>query len=389
MEAELQITPGKPPVRKPRETRRVHEPDLDLLKPVTELPLVTELPAVEPEEIDPKEESREVRRKLFRYVPELFSDEPAVARVAEAALVGESVVIRRHTETHPYKLERLLSKGGFGAVFVARHEKYGKVVVKFVKPFVRDDVISPKIAGDKINEAAHARSVLNEVVCERLLSNNKNGEPMQRAGNNPPVPILYDASLLPNPDRVQGEPDVRLAAIASEYIPGDTLSAFIKINPDLKSQPEEIESIVLQLMDAVKAIHNKGVIHFDLKPANIMITPDNQVIILDLGSAYLKEGKQEWTKHLTYTFTERYARREELGSYSETRDVFALGNIIYDLIYGRKSTPELRAAAYPALPLKLQTMSKLADSMTHPEIVQRADLGDSAELNDLVNKFFQ
>src|SRR6478609_10594854 len=96
---------------------------------------------------------------------------------------------------------------------------------------------------------------------------------------------LYTANLChPNIATVfdYGEDD-NLAYLVMELVPGEPLSALVQREGAL--EPEQARSIMGQAALALGAAHEAGVVHRDVKPANIMITPDGTVKLTDFGIA--------------------------------------------------------------------------------------------------------
>ena len=120
--------------------------------------------------------------------------------------------------------------------------------------------------------------------------------------------------------------------IVMEYIEGDNLENILKIR-DLSE--EEIKDYVLQILDALEILHSKGIIYRDMKPANIIITNDNKVILCDFGIArYLKDQKitkAETAKiSSTQVGTLEFASPEHYGGLCDERsDLYCLARTIY------------------------------------------------------------
>lgn len=105
--------------------------------------------------------------------------------------------------------------------------------------------------------------------------------------------------------------------------------------------------LFLQVCDAVAHAHARLVVHRDLKPVNILVTPDGQVKLLDFGVAKLLEGETgaELTAQVPAGLTPDYAAPEQLRGepVSTATDVFALGRLLCLLLTGRREPgPGLR-----------------------------------------------
>ncbi len=136
-----------------------------------------------------------------------------------------------------------------------------------------------------------------------------------------------------------------ISFIALEYVEGQTLEARIKASP---LSPREIVEIALQVGDALEAAHAKGIVHRDVKPANIMLTPRGQVKILDFGLAKIAAAGTERlavssaapvrTEPGVLMGTADYMSPEQaLGQEVDARtDIFSLGAAMYEMASGKR-----------------------------------------------------
>jgi eukaryotic-like serine/threonine-protein kinase len=129
------------------------------------------------------------------------------------------------------------------------------------------------------------------------------------------------------------EQDGRLFLVM-EYVEGETLRARLR---EPLAGPEFF-SIAEQCLAGVGAAHQHGIVHCDLKPENLMITPEGRVKILDFGFAQptQKEGSNETLSCATFGGTPGYMAPEVLlgGSPDELSDIFSLGILLYEALAG-------------------------------------------------------
>ena len=134
--------------------------------------------------------------------------------------------------------------------------------------------------------------------------------------------------------------------IVMQYIEGETLGNKVKNNP---LAPAEVVNIGIQAAEALAAAHSHGIIHRDIKPQNVIITPRGQVKVLDFGLAKQlqneraidKEAKTETqlTEQGQIMGTVGYMSPEQLrGGNTDARgDVFSLGVTLYESATGKQA----------------------------------------------------
>ena len=213
------------------------------------------------------------------------------------------------TRLGPYEIERLLGEGGMGVVYKARDVR--------LKRDVAVKVLPQEFAADagrlrRFEQEAQAASALNH-------SN---------------IATIYGI------DSQDGT-----SFIAMEYVPGRTLAEVIPRNGlDLSHALR----YGVQIADALSRAHGGGVIHRDLKPGNIMVTPDDHVKLLDFGIAKLVHPIDGTAPDVTRTTdnltgvglvvgTTRYMSPEQAqGQEVDPRsDIFSFGAVLHEMITGR------------------------------------------------------
>ncbi len=118
------------------------------------------------------------------------------------------------------------------------------------------------------------------------------------------------------------------------FIEGRSLQSIVEKNGPL-TYPEAV-NYMAQIADAVGYIHERHILHRDIKPDNVMVTADYRAILIDFGSAreFENDKTQAQTSMLTHGYapTEQYTTTSRKGSYT---DIYAIGATLYFILTGK------------------------------------------------------
>ena len=129
----------------------------------------------------------------------------------------------------------------------------------------------------------------------------------------------------------------KTAYIIMEYLEGETLKE--RLNREGKLEVEDSLNIIMPVLDALKEVHNIGIIHRDIAPDNIFLTNDGKVKLLDFGAA--RYATTTHSKSLSVIIKQGYAPEEQYrskGDQGPWTDVYACGATLYKMLTG--ITPE-------------------------------------------------
>tara|TARA_B100000674_G_scaffold443956_1_gene409238 strand:- start:1154 stop:2923 length:1770 start_codon:yes stop_codon:yes gene_type:complete len=120
-----------------------------------------------------------------------------------------------------------------------------------------------------------------------------------------------------------------------EYIEGNTLTSIIANKKTVSMN--DILFIGAQVASGLQAAHSKGLVHRDIKPGNIMITPEGKVKVTDFGIVSLQNEESDITKTGSILGTASYISPEQAQgkAVSKESDLYSLGTVLYELITGR------------------------------------------------------
>jgi serine/threonine protein kinase len=208
-----------------------------------------------------------------------------------------------------YQAVRLLGEGGMGRVYLAQQLDLGRQVVV-------------KIMHDHVAADAQFRERFQR---ETLV--------MARF-QHPYAVTLYDASLN----------DPQGPCIVMEYIRGMTVDELLKHNQGRLS-PGRVGRLLGQLCEVLQAAHSQGIVHSDLKPANLMVadpeTPYEKIKVMDFGLARLLEsanGRPVSAAGSEFAMgTPTYMSPEQVRgeAVNHRSDLYSVGVILYEMLSGR------------------------------------------------------
>jgi non-specific serine/threonine protein kinase len=128
-----------------------------------------------------------------------------------------------------------------------------------------------------------------------------------------------------------GEADLR-SFIAMELVEGETLKSRLKAG---RLSIEDVKAMGLQIAEGLQAAHSKGIVHRDIKPDNLLLTPNGRIKIMDFGVAKLGSGLG-MTRTGTTVGTLAYMSPEQLVAedVDSRSDLWSFGVVLYEMLAG-------------------------------------------------------
>ena len=194
------------------------------------------------------------------------------------------------------------------------------------------------------------RTVAIKTILPQQLKGEEAGQVMARfkreaqaAGrlNHPGIVAVYDyGEEVADDDHtmVAGEAAMQarqpIAYIAMEFVQGKELRDFFEANE--RFALPDVQRLMADILDALDHAHRHGVVHRDMKPANLIVLPDGKVKVADFGIARIE--KSELTQVGTVLGTPAYMSPEQfMGQPVDARsDIFSCGVILYQFLTGEK-----------------------------------------------------
>ena len=142
--------------------------------------------------------------------------------------------------------------------------------------------------------------------------------------NHPNIVAVYDI-----------ETDDEGVLIIMEYVDGETLRDAIDRGP---LEPQRAVEVLRGIAQALDHAHGEGIVHRDVKPANVLVGRDGRVKLADLGIATAMEGTRI-TMSGTVLGTASYMAPEQLDGQTAgpPADIYALAAVAFELLAGRKA----------------------------------------------------
>ncbi len=205
-----------------------------------------------------------------------------------------------------YRVERCIGEGGMGRVYEGLHPHIGSRVA--IKVLTRDVAANPQLVRRFFEEARSVNLIRHESIVNVL-----------------------DLSTLPD-----GRPFILM-----ELLDGQSLADHIATRGALSAR--EVVRLAAQVLDALGAAHEQGIVHRDIKPDNIFVTKGGRAKVLDFGIAkLLPPGPGGGGAAATSTGvigTPQYMAPEQAagGRVDHRTDLYALGLVLYEALTGQRA----------------------------------------------------
>ncbi len=206
-----------------------------------------------------------------------------------------------------YELGELLGRGGMAEVRKGNDVRLGRVVA--IKRLRTDLASDPTFQARFRREAQSAASL-----------------------NHPAIAAVYDTGEEMSTDGTE----VPQPYIVMEYVAGRTLRDIVR--EGRKILPERALEITAGVLSALDYSHRAGIIHRDIKPGNVMLTPSGDVKVMDFGIARaVADASSTMTQTAAVVGTAQYLSPEQArGETVDSRsDVYSTGCLLYELLTGR------------------------------------------------------
>ena len=218
-----------------------------------------------------------------------------------------------------YRVDNYLSSGGFGNTYIVTQLNLNEVYA--IKEIFMRGIV--KRNNDGITISIDIKE--NLVKFHDQLEKFKKEARRIRKLNNNHIVHVYDLFE-----------ENGTAYYVMDYVNGENLKALLDRTGRPMSE-EKVCKILTQILDALQTVHDAGIWHLDLKPANIMVDKAGNVKLIDFGaSKQLNAQKGGATTSTAISYTNGYAPREQMeqryDKFGPWTDFYALGGTIYTLL---------------------------------------------------------
>ncbi|KAK2757068.1 hypothetical protein FQN54_005037 [Arachnomyces sp. PD_36] len=309
----------------------------------------------------------------------------------QSAAVNE-MCRRAKTETPPYEFEELIGKGAYGRVYKGRSlPSHQLVAIKVLDIDAVDYKSIRDLKDESIKDFIHETKVMKQV----KDSGAKN------------INMLIEAISIHS----------QLWLIC-EYCPGGSVKTLMRATGN-KLEERFIIPIARELAIGLRAIHDAGIIHRDVKAANVLIHEEGRLQICDFGVAGVLQSKVDkrstWIGTPHWMPPEMFPNKSEVTQYGSEIDVWAYGCTLFEFatgnppnatlrermqigrqlnrfppkLEGQEYSDELRSLVSFSLDTDPRTRPSMQHVLDHPYIADSLSAYPTASLGDLVRIYYQ
>ena len=316
----------------------------------------------------------------------------AIKLAREQGVAVQEMCRRAKTEVPPYEFEELIGKGAYGRVYKGHQKPSGRLVAIKVLDIDSLDYKSLRDFRDEsIKDFIHETKVMKQV----KDSGAKNINELIEA-------ISIHSQLW----------------LVCEYCPGGSVRTLMRATND-KLDEKYIIPIARELAVGLRAIHEAGIIHRDVKAANILVHEEGRLEICDFGVAGVLQSQRDkrstWIGTPHWMPPEMFATRAEAHRYGSEIDVWAYGCTLFEFANGNppnaglrermqigrqlnRKTPQLDSDRYSqglkdliafALDSNPATRPTMEDILAHPYIADTEEEYPTSSVSELVRNYYQ
>lgn len=261
------------------------------------------------------------------------------------------------TRIENYEIVRVLGAGGFGITYKAIDHTLQRNVA--LKEYIPENLAGRAIDGIKV--------ALRSADCHALYMNG-----LERFLNEARTIAKFSS---PNIISVNGYIEANNTAyIIMDYESGKPLSRILSRRDRLDQ--DEVRMIMLPILQGLRVLHKKGVLHRDIKPGNIYIRRSGPPLLLDFGAA--RQTMRQQAQPVVHTVTPGYAPIEQYNDQLRQgpwTDLYGLGATLYYCMTSRSPTPvpERAVLIKAKRPDPLISVTELVGEFYPPELLSAVD----------------
>ena len=259
-----------------------------------------------------------------------------------------------------YRIEKVLGQGGFGITYLGVQTSLDDKVA--IKEFFMKDLCNRDADTSHVSVGSVGSRELVDGFRRKFIKEARNIRKLKH-GNIVSIIDVFEEN--------------GTAYYVMEYLDGGNLKDFVEKNGAL----DEAVAVayVGQLASALEKVHSNGLLHLDIKPANVMLNESGEAVLIDFGiSKHYDEGGAQTSSGLVGT-SEGYAPLEQyeaasLKTFTPATDIYALGATLFFLLTGTRppKASDVMNIGLPALPSKVSSgVRKAVEDAMNPVVRMR------------------